>query len=275
MAKRKDFDVLTGLSKKCQKIYSKRQWCGIMYSRWIEKGLTFTFIFSTLNFIVLLSYIAFLFFDVVECFKYKTLQINIKNEKSICIPIENWKKDKKILQNFIDDLTNESSKIKVRESINRNKKIKILIYIISLILPFSSKNIDNIFITIGIILIVSIPFFLLNIDFEEIERKIEKNFAKFIAICCAILIIATIIPFIPFVPSLINRINYEVKSNKEKENKQLIIDKKCYTEVNVIRAILKESKRLDNSHFKNTYTIKDSGEEIEFEETYFTRHLNN
>ena len=212
-------------------------------------------------------------FDVVECYKYKTLQINIKNEKSISIPIEKWKEnDNAILKNLIDDLINGNSKIKVKESINRNKKIKILVFLFTLVLPYFNENIDKIPVYVGIALVLSILFLYINIDFEKIERKIEKNLIKIIAIFGGILIIATIMPF---APRLINKINYEVKGNQEEENKQLIIDKKCYTEVNVVRAILKESKKQNNGHFKNTYTIKDSGEEIEFEETYFTRHLNN
>lgn len=240
-----------------------------MYSKQIETGVNLIGFLTT---IVIISYISFMCFDVVECYKYKTLQINIKNEKSISIPIEKWKEnDNAILKNLIDDLINGNSKIKVKESINRNKKIKILVFLFSLVLPYFNENIDKIPVYVGIALVLSILFLYINIDFEKIERKIEKNLIKIIAIFCGILIIATIMPF---APRLINKINYEIKSNKEEEYKQLIIDKNCYTDVNVVRAILKESKRLDNSHFKNTYIIKDTGEEIEFEETYWTRFLN-
>ena len=234
------------------------------------------FFLNCVNFIVLESYIIiFPLLDVNECYKYKSLHINFINEKSICIPIENWKKNKEILHNFENDIKSENPRIKIKDTINRNKKIKILIFIISVLLTFNNKNIDSIFKTLCVTFFLAIPFFWIKIDFEKIERKIEKNLGKIIVICCAVLIIATVIPFISYVPSLINKINYEVKGNQEEENKQLIIDKKCYTEVNVVRAILKESKKQNNGHFKNTYTVKDTGEEIEFEETYYTRYLNN
>ncbi len=88
-----------------------------MYSRQIETGVNFIGLIPT---IVIISYLTFMCFDVVECYKYKTLQINIKNEKSISIPIEEWEKnDNAILKNLIYNLINVNSKIKVKESIIR------------------------------------------------------------------------------------------------------------------------------------------------------------
>jgi len=93
--------------------------------------------FAGIPALVIVSYLWFMLCDFEEIYKYKALKINIKNEDPICIPIENWKDNKEVLMSFIDNLQKGNPKIKLKESINRNKKIKILVFLISIAISFT------------------------------------------------------------------------------------------------------------------------------------------
>ena len=67
--------------------------------------------------------------NICDIFKYKAIQINIKNEKSICIPIESWiqMKDKSVLSDFLKILKNINPEIKIKNSIDFGRNVIILI----------------------------------------------------------------------------------------------------------------------------------------------------
>ena len=87
-----------------------------------------------------------LIFEGIELYKFKSLKIILKNEKNICIPVEGWMcQEKNTLQNFIYEMQNVNSKIKVKNIINRNKLIMVFIFMLSIIAVFADMkyNISN------------------------------------------------------------------------------------------------------------------------------------
>ena len=87
-----------------------------------------------------------LIFEGIELYKFKSLKIIKKKKKNICIPVEGWMcQEKNTLQNFIYEMQNVNSKIKVKNIINRNKLIMVFIFMLSIIAVFADMkyNISN------------------------------------------------------------------------------------------------------------------------------------
>lgn len=202
-----------------------------------------------IDFVPLFAFVIWILsFVLIESgtYKYKSIKIKLKNEKPIYIPIEGGNFKESGINDFIFDLKCINPNIKVSKTIERNSKIKILIFLISLALGLSLPNIKFILINLGIVAVFAIPLYLLKLDFD-------KKLIKSVLLTILMFILSTTCMIIVGLKLDNHSNNYNINTSNVK--------------VDVYEGKLVKSIHVSRYSYNNTYFIEEENKKLRFKES--------